>query len=288
MSPFSLLAPPYRAYLPLSVTEDFPTSLRVLRGAALIWSMKSGHATAYLEKAVERPGGLPLMVILPPSRMLSRLRSDLFEIIEEARPCAVLPYHPHPPPEEMTTLLRSEPDCLPGEFLDFLVWRGLWLDQETRRLIRRTVELSAEVTTLTALSRGVYLSRRALGRRFKRRGLPVPSHWLQFARLLRATLRLQGSEVSLFQIASELGYPDGFTLSNQMERLVGVRPSTARARLGWEWFAEAWLHQEQSKGGLTLTLRGGPRTGSEVAPSRGEAPDQNSACRTCGARRGVA
>lgn len=253
---FSLLAPPYRDYIPLAMEEELPTSLEVLRGAALVWSMTEGHDPVHLEKAADRPGGLPLTVILPQARKLRRVRAGVFEVVEEARPGVVLPYHPRPDAEEMVALLRAAPECLGGEFLDFLLWRGIWVDQETRRIIRRTVELSAEVSTLSGLSRGVYLSRRALGRRFKKRGLPVPSHWLQFCRLLRATIQLQGSDKSLFQVAVELGYPDGFTLSNQMERLVGVRPSTVRSRLGWEWFVESWLRREGEIGGLVITPKG--------------------------------
>lgn len=126
--------------------------------------------------------------------------------------------------------------------------------------------MSAELRTVSALSRSLYLSRRALGRRFLSRGLPVPSHWLHFARVLRAAIQLQNSDDSLFSVASQLGYTDGFALSNQMKRLTGVRPSTARERLGWEWLVEAWLRTEARDGALT------PRSGFPVKEVR-EASD---------------
>jgi hypothetical protein len=66
---------------------------------------------------------------------------------------------------------------------------------------------------------------------------------------------LQSTDQSLFQVARRLGYPDGFTLSNQMERLVGVRPSVVRERLGWEWVAECWLQKEWETGGLRVRIR---------------------------------
>lgn len=116
--------------------------------------------------------------------------------------------------------------------------------------------MSVTTQTLSALAKGIYLSRRALGRRFQQRGLPVPSHWLQFCRILRVAIRVQNTEESLHTIARALGYPDGFTLSNQAERLIGVRPSLMRQRLGWEWVAEAWLERETLSGGLHVTLRG--------------------------------
>ena len=286
LTAFSIFAPPYREYLPLALEETIPSSLRVVSGAVLLWSMNAGHSPMHLRKAALRPGGIPLIVMLPPAEKVGSCRSGLFELVEETRPSAVLPHHPNPDPEELTVLVRAEPESLPGEFVDFLLWRGVWLDQETRRIIRRTVELSAEITTLSGLSRAVYLSRRALGRRFKRRGLPVPSHWLQFSRLLRAVVRLQNSRDSVFQVANELGYPDGFTLSNQMLRLTGVRPSYARDRLGWEWLVEAWLRSEAENGGLLMPLR--PHRERRLSPLE-DAQLQTAAaktvCEACGAPR---
>ena len=49
---------------------------------------------------------------------------------------------------------------------------------------------------------------------------------------------------AIFRIAARCGYPDGFTMSNQMKRLTGFRPTEVRQRLGWEWVMEAWLRRE--------------------------------------------
>ena len=78
----------------------------------------------------------------------------------------------------------------------------------------------------------------------------MPSHWLHFSRLLRVAIRLQNSGESVLSAGYELGYPDGFSLSNQMARLTGYRPTEARMYLGWEWLLEAWLQQEADTGGL--------------------------------------
>ena len=83
-----------------------------------------------------------------------------------------------------------------------------------------------------------------------KRGLPVPSHWLQLSRMLRLAFRLQNSDATVFSIAYESGYPDGFSVSNQMHRLIGYRPSQVREFLGWEWILEAWLRKEAESGGL--------------------------------------
>jgi transcriptional regulator GlxA family with amidase domain len=90
----------------------------------------------------------------------------------------------------------------------------------------------------------MYISRRTLGRHFALSGLPVPSHWLQFARLLHVSIQLQNETGAAFRIATRAGYPDGFTMSNQMKRMIGYRPTEVRNWLGWEWLLEAWLRRE--------------------------------------------
>jgi AraC-like DNA-binding protein len=265
-SPFQLFAPPYRELLSLSEDEAFPQSHRTLRGVALIWRMSQGARPRHLARVAGRPGGLSLIAVLPPADQLAQLHDRVLEVLEEARPVALLPYHPKGEISELEGLLRREPDSPAGDFLDFLRWRGLTLDRETRQILARTLALSSEVRTLSQLARALYLSRRALGRRFQQRGLPVPSHWLHFFRLLRALHRLQNREEPMAEIARSLGYPDPFTLSNQMERLIGVRPSLARERLGWEWFAESWLQMEREGGALLQPLRGIP--GLRKAPAK--------------------
>ena len=110
----------------------------------------------------------------------------------------------------------------------------------------------------------------------------MPSHWLQFCRILRTAIKLQNCDAPLHEVARSLGYPDGFTLSNQMDRLVGIRPSLARERLGWEWVVEAWLQLEGRSSGLEVPLPGlvesgdrGSSQGSAAVPPRG--PDRSDA-----------
>jgi AraC-like DNA-binding protein len=195
---------------------------------------------------------MALIAILPPARMLND--GDILRLIDLCRPHSVLPYHPEPEPEDLAVVLRRPPEALPVDVVDYLTWRGIRVDGDTRQLIRRTVELSSAIRTVSGLARALYLSRRALGRRFLTRGLPAPSHWLQFGRALRAAIRLQSTDDNLFTIATDLGYPDGFALSNQMKRLLGARPSTIRDCLGWEWVVEAWLRAERQAGTLRFDI----------------------------------
>ncbi len=196
-------------------------------------------------------------------------------MVEESRPASILPHLPDLEPEELTQLLRRPPRDLPAQVSEYLRWRGIRADRETVQLIRRVVELSAELRSVAALARGLYLSRRALGRRFMTRGLPVPSHWLHFSRLLRVVIRLQGTDDTVVAAGYSLGYGDGFALSNQMVRLTGVRPSQARERLGWEWFMEAWLRQEAEDGSLRPELLGAREiTAATAVESQGSGEDR--------------
>jgi AraC-like DNA-binding protein len=245
----SLFAPPYRWLESLSEPAPPPASLRTIPGAALVWCLEEGDWGRSFDVVRTRPGGVALIVVLPKAEDVAQDR-DVLRVVELCRPHSILPYHPEPNPDDLRSLLRRAPDDLSIEVTDYLAWRGIVVDGDTRRLIRRTIDVAGEIRSVSALSRMLYLSRRALGRRFLSRGLPVPSHWLHFGRILRATLRLQATEETLFTIACDLGYPDGFALSNQMYRLTGIRPTVARECLGWEWVMESWLKKEAEVGGL--------------------------------------
>ncbi|MFV2008064.1 MAG: helix-turn-helix domain-containing protein, partial [Longimicrobiales bacterium] len=171
------------------------------------------------------------------------------------RPQSILPHHPELDLDELLSVLRRTPADLAIEFMDYILWRGVRIDGETRQLVRRTIELSSHIRTVSGLARAMYLSRRALGRRFMTRGIPVPSHWLHIARILRASLRLQAGDESLMTIAYDLGYSDGFAFSNQMRRLTGLRPSAVRRAFGWEWIVEAWLTRELASGGFSSRIQ---------------------------------
>jgi len=268
----SVLAHPYTSLAPLT---RGPVEMRErgrAPGSALVWFMAAGRYQASAELVADRPGGMSLLVILPPGLEVA-LDRDVRMAVETARPHGILPYHVDPDVNDLAQALRRPPVDLASEVTDYLSWRGLGVDRDTAHIIRRIVDLSAELRSVSAMSRSLYLSRRALGRRFMSRGLPVPSHWLQLARLLRVTSKLQNSEATVASIAIDLGYPDGFSVSNQMERLIGYRPSEVRERLGWEWVLEAWLKREAEQGTLTPTLTRGSRPRPDTGGRRTERPE---------------
>lgn len=265
----SLFSPPYRWLEPVEPSTDV-AAIRGIPGAALIWCLEEGDWGKTYNVVRTRGGGVALVVVLPSAEDVAQDR-DVLKVVELCRPHSILPYHPEPSLNDLRTLLCRGPEDLAIEVTDYLSWRGIAVDNDTRRLIHRTIEVAGEIRSVSGLARSLYLSRRALGRRFLTRGLPVPSHWLHLGRILRAALRLQSTDDTLFTIACDLGYPDGFSLSNQMHRLTGARPSTVRDCLGWEWILESWLRREAEEGGLvpasTTVGRGVPHP-QPRAPTR--------------------
>ena len=241
-----LFGPPYRR---LQVIGGVDPPQPQEGGWAMVWNLGRDEGREGRQVAAHRLAGISLVIILPSGEdQVSVLK--ILRTIEQTRPQAVIPYHRMLCPGEVASVMRRPPTSLSSAITEYMDWRGIALDPVTRNIVRRTVELSDRVQTISALAKNLYMSRRALGRRFLNQGLPVPSHWLQVSRIIRAAIKLQTTDASLFRVATSLGYPDGFSLSNQMSRLLGVRPLEARERLGWEWLFETWLGREARSGGI--------------------------------------
>lgn len=256
---FALFGYPYHEVRPVDEPTTTGLADTMEPGMALIWQLSAAGNARDLEFARGRPPGMALIAVLPPADQIGSA-IDVLTVVDRCKPHSVLPFHPDPDPEDLVRVLQRPPEALSVEVSDYLSWRGIRVDSDTRRIIRRTIDLSSELRTVSALARALYVSRRALGRRFLSRALPSPSHWLQFGRALRATIKLQTTNDSLFTVAADLGYPDGFALSNQMKRLTGVRPTVARACLGWEWFVEAWIAEEHAAGSFRQRVDSVERT----------------------------
>lgn len=245
-----VLSFPYESLEPLTGGREQMLIAARSPGSALVWEVGPVLRPETLSFVEGRPGGLPLVAVLPEAAVLEE-HPNILAPIQACRPHGLLPCGGAVDARDVASVLRRPPLDLPADVTDYLRWRGIPVDPDTTRLLRRIIELSAEARTITGLSRQLYMSRRALGRRFLARGLPVPSHWLQLSRILRLACRLQNTAATIVSIAYESGYPDGFSLSNQMHRLIGYRPSQVRDFLGWEWIIEAWLRREAERGGLS-------------------------------------
>lgn len=243
-----LIAPPYETFSPID-TRWSPVSMPP-RGLGLIWWLLDGTTQQNeFQWLYYRPPGLPLFIILPPASDLQRTL-PLLNYINALNPRSVLPSGPSVTPRNIRRLLASTPQQIPETLTHYFVRRKLIVNDSIRRLIYKVLESAPKASSITQLAKRLYTSRRTLGRQFAAAGLPVPSHWLQITRIFHTIFRIQTEETTVNRIAARSGYPDGFTLSNQMKRLMDCRPTDVRNNLGWEWVIEQWIKQETYSGGI--------------------------------------
>jgi AraC-like DNA-binding protein len=240
----SIFSPPYEALLPWSGSTQFPDG----RGKAVVWYLHDAELQREQYRQLkQRPPALPLFIILPPADAIEPILA-IVPILNDLHARGVLPNGPISTVEPLRLLLRHAPRDLPSFMVGYLTRRNILGDSKARSIVSKFFELAPTITSISGVARRLYTSRRTLGRFFEARQLPVPSHWLQFARLLYVATRLQADEATpVFRVATQFRYPDGFTMSNQMKRLVGCRPSEVREYLGYEWFIEEWLKLERNR-----------------------------------------
>ncbi|HEX2166294.1 MAG TPA: AraC family transcriptional regulator, partial [Longimicrobiales bacterium] len=218
----ALFQPPYDRLSPCG-PESVPAldDVDSWKGRAIIWLLSDrSNQTQYLEALRCKPVGLPLIVLLPPPAAI-RSVLDTLPLVRHLTPRMILPHGLVDTPYRLRQILASPPRAVPATLTDYLIRRGIVRSRKAAREFQRIVELAPDTRSISALSRRMYTSRRTLGRHFIATGMPVPSHCLHFARLFHVALQLQIDESAVFRIASRFGYSDGFTMSNQMKRLLG-------------------------------------------------------------------
>jgi len=242
----SLLLPPYDRLVPPNQVEYCPN-----RGVAAVWFVReSATQIAEREWLAVRPSGVELVVVLPPAAQI-RSALPLLRDLNDLRPRGILPYAHINSAEPIRLLLSNSPRDLSAVVVAHLTREGILRNQRIRALVTKMFELAPTVPSISRLARRLYTSRRTLGRYFEAEGLPVPSHWLQFARLMCVSVMIQEKQdMPIFKAAIHVGYPDGFTMSNQMKRLIGCRPTEVRENLGHEWIIEEWVRRERQEGRL--------------------------------------
>src|SRR5690606_1163570 len=122
---------------------------------------------------------------------------------------------------------------------------GLRLSPTISHLIPQIFTDAPRYTEVGALLRSIGAAESSTRFRFRKKGLPAPSRWLQAARALHAAMRIQlEPEKSILAHACAMGYADHSALCHQMKRTFGTTPATVRATLGWEWLMERWVRAE--------------------------------------------
>ncbi len=239
----SIFSPPYTELSEWEICQDWPSG----RGHAVVWFLHNEeNQREQYKRLLSRPHQLPLFILLPPADEIDAILK-IVPVLNDLHARGVLPNGPVSTVEPLRMLLRHAPRDLPAFMVGYLTRRNILRDTKARSIIQKFFELAPTITSISGVARRLYTSRRTLGRLFEERELPVPSHWLQFARLLYVATKLQADDATpVFRIAAQYRYPDGFTMSNQMKRLIGCRPSDVRENLGYEWFVEEWLEMERN------------------------------------------
>ena len=233
--------PPYQTF---TAGDGQLAGWATVPGAALVWFIAPGPGLGDLiDKARHRPRSVPLFVVLPEPEEIRDVVPTL-RAIPGLRPRGVLPTAGRDLYPALRSLLAAPPRTLHSAVGDHLQFAGIFPDDETRFTVEDIIAAAPRVRSIENLATRMCQSRRTLGRYFRARELPVPSHWLQFARVLHVAVHIQNTRTSINRVSNRYGYPDGFTMSNSMKRLTGYRPTFVREHLGWEWIVEAWLRQE--------------------------------------------
>ena len=237
-----LFRSPYTSYEPIDLGWS-PDPLQP--GGSLVWFMApTASVYAEMEWVGDRPRSLPFFVVLPEPEDILPL-ATMLRRVPDLGPRGVLPGVGRTTMSALRTLLAAPPRALPTAVGDYLDEAGLLPDVATRLRVETIFAEAAHVRSIEGLAKKLCQSRRTLGRFFHDRGLPVPSHWLQFARILHVAIQLQNTRTNISRVSARYHFPDGFTMSNAMKRLTGYRPSFVREHLGWEWIVEAWLRGER-------------------------------------------
>jgi AraC-like DNA-binding protein len=128
------------------------------------------------------------------------------------------------------------------DVVEWLSLFGLRLTPTLNHLIGHIFTDAPQHREVSSLLHGIGAAESSTRFRFRKKGLPAPSRWLQAARGLHAALRIQlESEKSILAHACALGYADHSALCHQMKRLFGTTPAAVRETLGWEWLLERWV-----------------------------------------------
>jgi AraC-like DNA-binding protein len=131
------------------------------------------------------------------------------------------------------------------DIVEWLPLFGIRLSPTVSHLISQIFTDAPRFTEVGPLLQSIGAAESSTRFRFRKKGLPAPSRWLQAARGLHAAMRIQiEPEKSILTHACELGYADHSALCHQIKRVFGTTPAAVRETLGWEWLMERWVRAE--------------------------------------------
>lgn len=107
-------------------------------------------------------------------------------------------------------------------------WSQAVRDPQVRQAVQLMHADSGVAWTLDELARRAGLSRSALAERFRLAMGDTPLNYLRAVRMQKAMRLLTDSELTLEQVANEVGYTDAFSFSKVFKRVVGLAPRDFR------------------------------------------------------------
>ena len=152
-------------------------------------------------------------------------------------------------------------DWVEGIFSDLTHTVNRGLPTELRGFSRRILEFPIQYSSLTSLGSAFGFSAGALKARFRRRGLPSPSKYLRWLRLLTAARVLSDSDETTLTASFRLGFASDGNFCRWVRATSGLAPSALRdwngrllilVRLAEECLPEGSLDRWESFGGIFL------------------------------------
>ena len=152
-------------------------------------------------------------------------------------------------------------DWVEAVFSDLTHTVGRGLPLELRGFSRRILEFPIRYSSLTSLGAAFGLSSGALKARFRRRGLPSPSKYLRWFRLLTAARVLADPDETTLTAAFRLGFASDGNFCRWVRAKSGLTPSSLRdwngrllllVRLAEECIPDGSLERWESLGGIFL------------------------------------
>jgi AraC-like DNA-binding protein len=239
--PILHLKPPYTASATAVMVREVDAS-KIVPGSVLAlhitarnidWSECSETVRGLRHRLPSVPVVLSLGPDIPDGLFLARqaTRASVRAVVSGAAPLG-----------ESLRRPLTDTQTLGADVVEWLGLFGIRLTPTLNHLVSHIFSDAPRFREVADLLRDIGAAESSTRFRFRKKGLPAPSRWLQAARGLHAALRIQlEPERSILAHACDLGYADHSALCHQMRRLFGTTPAAVRGTLGWEWLLERWV-----------------------------------------------